>query len=91
MQVRINRFKKFELFLRKRFITSKILLSKMVEEKSVRWGNRALLIAGILLASLGIIFIFLREYQDAYTETILGLTFILCALLFSTSQNLMIL
>lgn len=54
----------------------------MVEEKSVKWSYRALLIAGILLLAIGITFIFLGEYQDAYTETIVGLTFILGALLF---------
>tara|TARA_Y100000310_G_C20543670_1_gene744558 strand:+ start:154 stop:945 length:792 start_codon:yes stop_codon:yes gene_type:complete len=54
----------------------------MVEQKSVKWGYRALLIAGILLVAIGITFIFLGEYQDAYTETIVGLTFILGALLF---------
>ena len=48
----------------------------MVEEKSVKWGYRALLIAGILLLAIGITFIFLGEYQDAYTETIGGLTFL---------------
>ena len=54
----------------------------MVERKSVKWVYRALLIAGILLVAIGITSIFLGEYQDAYTETIVGLTVILSALLF---------
>tara|TARA_Y100000310_G_scaffold200114_1_gene200119 strand:- start:251 stop:1042 length:792 start_codon:yes stop_codon:yes gene_type:complete len=57
----------------------------MPEEKRVKWSYRVLLIAGILLVAIGIAFIFLGDYQNAYTESILGLTFILSAFSFKPS------
>jgi hypothetical protein len=40
------------------------------------------LICGILLVLIGFAFIFLKEYKDAYTEIIVGTTFIVASLFF---------
>jgi len=54
----------------------------MIDEKSIKLGYKFLTIAGILLVAIGIIFIFLKDYQYAYTQIILGLTFIIGGLFF---------
>ena len=54
----------------------------MIKEKSIKLGYKFLTIAGILLVAIGIIFIFLKDYRYAYTQIILGLTFIIGGLFF---------
>tara|TARA_Y100000310_G_C20644784_1_gene795961 strand:+ start:315 stop:944 length:630 start_codon:yes stop_codon:yes gene_type:complete len=54
----------------------------MVEENKLKFYLRFSIIAGILFILLGIISIFLREYQYAYSIIIVGFIFILAGSLF---------
>lgn len=54
----------------------------MEEQRSTGWAYKLFTICGILLVLIGVAFIFLKEYKDAYTQIITGITFILAGILF---------
>lgn len=54
----------------------------MIKEKDVKWVYSFFLIIGILFLILGIVSVFLEEYQYAYSKIIVGFVFIITGILF---------